>query len=503
MSNNNQATLKFENGKFILEIEPRHILYPKIDQDYWARPCPYTTSSLRAAAEFRHLSDEKTKLLFDNVFNCTYDIPTLPRLSYLDAHQQEGVKFILSRKRSYLAHAPGAGKTAQAIVASDLSGCSRSLFIVPPSLTKNWERELEKFSGGFYSVSIVPSTAKQNQMNWYADFIICPDSMITKSWVYTKLLERKFKFIAIDEASRFKEPTAQRTLALFGEGNKYAGLTRNARHVVLLDGSPMPNRPMELWAPVYALDPEAIECMDRHEFGLKFCGARVNDRGCWEYRYSSNESELREALQTRFMHVVSEAQLHHPERRRSITYLPMVARALPKPKLPIHVNESHSKGSLAKTRRELGVAKIPFIVQYVIERLQSGESILVFAWHREVCIGIKEGLKKFQPELVMGGTKSNERESAFTAFNSGASHILIGNIQAMGRGHNLQKADRVIFGEYSWTDESNLQCEKRASRRGSTKAFVRCEYLVVPDSLDEVVLKSVMSKQKRVKQVIG
>ena len=71
------------------------------------------------------------------------------------------------------------------------------------------------------------------------------------------------------------------------------------------------------------------------------------------------------------------------------------------------------------------------------------------------------------------------------------------------RGYNLQRADRCIFAEWSWSNETNLQAEKRASRKGSTKEFVRCEYLVCPGSMDEVQLGSCFTKEKRVKRVIG
>lgn len=86
----------------------------------------------------------------------------------------------------------------------------------------------------------------------------------------------------------------------------------------------------------------------------------------------------------------------------------------------------------------------------------------------------------------------------------GNCRLIIGNIAAMGRGHNLQRADRIVFGEFSWTDELNKQCEKRASRRGRDQAaFVRCEYIVAPNSMDEAILGSVFSKARNVKRVIG
>ena len=118
-------------------------------------------------------------------------------------------------------------------------------------------------------------------------------------------------------------------------------------------------------------------------------------------------------------------------------------------------------------------------------------------------LGLARALEKYGPGVVMGGTPAREREREFDFFQHGKKKILIMNIAAGGRGHNLQAADRVIFGEFSWTDELNRQCEKRASRKGSDKEFIRAEYIVCPNSMDEVVLSSVFTKERRVRKVIG
>jgi hypothetical protein len=263
---------------------------------------PEQLLNLQAAVKHRRFADVKAERIFKRVLNETYKTPSLPPLSFLDPHQIEGVKWILSRKRSYLAHAPGAGKTAQVIIASILTeGTGRTLFIVPPGLTENWKREIKKFSqyGDFtYQVSIIGASSDRDSVNWFADFIICPDSMLAKPWVLENLhneFHPPFNFIAVDEASRFKESTSIRSIALFGgmfkDGLLSKGLLYKAKHVVLMDGSPMPNRPMELWGPTYALDPEAIDCMGQYEFGFEYCGARMNPFGKWEFKFSSNESK--------------------------------------------------------------------------------------------------------------------------------------------------------------------------------------------------------------------
>lgn len=534
--------LSFQDGKFVAQdgdmLQVAQILKEKNAGVDWLaiNPDDYVTSSLRAAAQFRQFADIKTKKIFDRLFNKFYELdPSAPLPSFLDPHQKDGVEWILTRSRSYLAHAPGAGKTAQAIVAAMLcKGVGQTVFIVPPYMTVNWSRELSKWIPEFFkerernhlpnepwmAASIVPLTENQDHIDWRSDFIICPDSMITKPWVLTKLQNLKKKFVAVDEASRFKERTSKRTIALFGgvftndrEKIKSRGLIQDTIHSVLLDGSPMPNRPSELWAPTYAMNPETIDCMEYQDFGMRYCGPTLGYKGAYEFKHSSNESELKEKLQRNFMHVVPESALDHPERKRFMLFMTEDPRTLEMKsweqknlsKISFKdIGEGLSKGEIASHRRELGIKKIKWVASYTKERLETNnESLLLFAWHREVVLGLWEALKKYQPGLVMGGTNEKEREITFERFQAGKIQIIIGNILAMGRGHNLQKASRTIFAEWCWNDEYNKQCEKRASRKGSEHKFTRNDYIVAPNTMDEITLNSVFTGQKRVGRIIG
>lgn len=459
--------------------------------------------------------------------NKFYGVPEVKLPAFLDAHQREGVLWVLSRKNSYLAHAPGAGKTCQAIIASLLAkGEGQVVFVVPPSLTINWERECKKFFALFFgeknkkyfpSISVIPSSNRQEYADWLAEYLIVPDSMITRAWVREGLAATQIKFLAVDEASRFKESDAKRTIALFGgqfpTGERVGGLTRFSRHCVLLDGSPMPNRSMELWAPTYALSPESIGYMSQEQFGFRYCGARIGNYGRWEFRGDSNQEVLRAKLQHHFMHVVPEEKLDHPERLRSIIFMSEDARS-PEQKAWEKENvgkinfsdlsEDMSLGDMARFRLELGMRKVPWVAERVRDLVRDkNESILLFAWHREVCQKLFDELQGLNFGLVQGGTLNAKREKIFADFQSGRLQGIIGNIGAMGRGNNLQRANRVVFAEPSWTDETNKQAEKRASRKGSENAFVRCEYIVSPNSMDEPIVRGLFRKAENVRRVIG
>ncbi len=516
--------LSFESGQFVLTTGDVIRGEQLRENERWKLTGPYrwVTQSLAAARDFRVWADERTEKLFKKAFQCRYPLPEPARLAwatdFLDTHQKRGYEWAITRKRSYLAHAPGAGKTWTALaVAFSAHQSDQTLILVPPSLTGNWVKEIERVSDQMdllIAVGVVRRKNEPGELAERADVVLCPDSLLPRPETHAYLKSRSWGVVIVDEASRYKEPTATRSIALFGGrmGDRfYPDLFRSARHTILLDGSPMPNRPIELWPPVYACDPESIDCMGYDDFGYRYGGAKPNERGVWEYKYSSNEAELKARLQKNFMHVVTEGELSHPERRRSMVFIQDDVRSVEHKQWEranltpgYEFSEEKNQGALAVFRRELGIAKIPYIAERVRDRLEnSDEQILLFAWHREVILKLAEVLLSYNPGIIMGGVAPGTRDVAMQAFQANEIRLLIMNIAAAGRGHNLQAADRVIFGEFSWTDELNRQCEKRASRRGSEKEFVRCEYLVSPNSMDERILSALFSKEKRVKKVIG
>ena len=533
--------LTFQNGKFLLDSFA--VIPECVDAEEWKRGnfgrySSYVTTDIKAAARFRQYADDEAEKILNRAFVKRYSAPSAPLPPFLDEHQKEGVTWVLTRSRSYLAHVAGAGKTAEAIVAAALTpGTGQAVFIVPPNLTVNWAREVEKFfdllvhstakalrkargrdwSLAWPSLAIIPDSAKQQFSGWGADFLIVPDSMLTRAWVLGRLIKLHIRLIAVDEASRFKEPTAQRSIALFGGtlkgGRTSPGLVQRARHAVLMDGSPMPNRSMELWAPTYAMCPEAIDFMSQQDFGFRYCGAKIGDYGRWEFKGDRNQEELKRRLQKDFMHVVTEERLNHPERRRSMLFMSKDVRTAKHQSWEqknlsrfsfSDIDEDMSQGDIATYRRELGLRKMPWVADYVSQRLEDkAEFILLFAWHRDVCMGLEKLLQKHRPGLIIGGTDKDYREKFFDLFQRGKTHLLILNILAGGRGHNLQRGGRAVFAEWSWNDETNKQCEARIARRGNDNAFMRSDYVVCPNSMDEPILNAVFKKAASVKRVIG
>lgn len=71
-------------------------------------------------------------------------------------YQKEAVEYLVANPHncSLLGLSPGLGKTVVSIIGADLLKARRILILAPVSLTRNWEREIEKWSDSHYDVHL-------------------------------------------------------------------------------------------------------------------------------------------------------------------------------------------------------------------------------------------------------------------------------------------------------------------------------------------------------------
>lgn len=492
----------------------------------------YRTRNILEAARFRKYADSKTENIFKKLLLKSLPLPagrpiSPEGLTWLPFQEQRGIPHILSTSRTYLAHQPGLGKTAQAIGAVNWKP-GIAVIICPSFLKVTWAREITKwFRFDFPCIEIIPDSASQSTMNWNADFIICSDAMLLKEWVRHGLAKVKARYVFIDEGHRFKTPGTARTTALFGgqilekvKGRtvvkmKSPGLIYNAEHVCVLSGTPMLNKTIELWPILYSMAPELIDYMSYQDFGFRYGDAIQDDRGHWIFSGSSNEDDLNKRIMGKFMQRIRKEDVLKdlPAKVREIILVDRDTRAKDIRELDKsliknldleNAERPESMGEYAIVRHETGIAKAAWVAEFVYDLLTSDltEQIILFAHHRDVVAILEKLLFIFNPLIINGGVSEQRRTNIQDAFQNGKNRLIIGNIDAMNLGLTLTKARRVIFAEFSWTPALNEQAEDRAHRIGQLDS-VFAQYIVMPNSLDEVMLNSVLKKQESIKKVIG
>jgi SWI/SNF-related matrix-associated actin-dependent regulator of chromatin subfamily A-like protein 1 len=415
--------------------------------------------------------------------------------------------------------------------------------VCPPFLKLTWENELENWLCDFHQIQVLNKSS--DIPNPQADVLVVPDSLIIDHDFRERIVRLgvQFTYLFVDEAHRFKTPTARRSLSLLGSRQvklgkgrtkklvTWKGFHRIADHVCALSGTPMPNRPLELYPLISRHAPHALSYLDPHRYGVRYCNGFEAEYG-WDYQGASNLDELNAILCRNYM-LVRKLQdcVDMPEKLPpSYIYLEDTRGELKKDEMRllksmklseiIDLVSRHNEdfrqrvqdklednpemgafGFISELRKMLGLAKVKKSVDVIKQLLQDNHKIIVFCWHKEVAHELYVALSDFNP-LKITGDNANRRHGIVQDFQTKNAHrVLVANIQAAGVGYTMTASSTVVFVEPSWVPAENDQAVSRAYRLTQTKA-VQTFFLVVKDSLDHLVLNAHITKNEIINAAI-
>lgn len=475
----------------------------------------WITRNINKAAKLRAFADESSEQIFKKHFITHFARPE--SIKYPDdklpkTFQIESAFHCMTRSPAYCADEAGLGKTITAILCMNTIP-GRVLVICPPYLKYNWEYEFNEWClEKGQSVAVVEGS--DYPLDRYdSSIVIVPDSLIAHPKVIEHLKLKKFTWGFIDEAHRFKDSDAKRTQSILFEANLLVDRT------VLLSGTPMLNRPIELFPILDGLAPESIEWRSKFQFGKDFCNGRevVRYEGKrqireWDFRGKSNLPLLKSHLFKKLMirHTKSEVLKELPPKTRQIIFLDQPKKVLKyekevlkKYKISDLIGEDYHLGDIATYRRECGMAKVPQVTLMLKDLLLNGEeSYVIFAHHIDVIETLAANLEEFDPIVIRGGLTSKKKQALVNEFQKGKKpRPIIGNIDAMGVGYTLVRAARTFFVEFSWVPSLNSQAEDRIHRIGQFDKTYH-QYFVLRKSLDENMLHAVFKKQEAIEEAI-
>lgn len=391
-------------------------------------------------------------------------------------HQKEGVDFLTSRDRAYLADGMGLGKTIQACRAAAQSGHTYILVVAPASTLPNWEREWARWGGGrLPTFTSYARAARETGYEW--DLII------------------------FDEAHYLKNPRAKRTKVCLS-------MAREAKAAWLLSGTPMPNNPLELYAPIRALWPGYME----EELGIsrkdawleRFCKYYEGDWGPRIYG-ARNVASLVAFLKPIMLRRTADQVLDLPPLRVTVETLDR-----PEPQdlslRGLDALEDLDGGDLeflSTIRRVTGAAKADLIGDQIADELDRGEyrKVVVLAHHHDTLDMLEAALGRFGLVRLTGKTLANQRQPLIDSFNEKPEvQVFLGQQTASGTGLNLQAANEIVLVEPSWVPADNLQAIKRIHRIGQDDPC-RARFFALTGSIDFAIMSSLATKTEMLAQV--
>ena len=440
-------------------------------------------------------------------------------------YQHAAVEYALARDHALIGDAPGLGKTPEAILISNATGAKRTLVVCPASLRLNWEREIWRWST-IPNVETYPTLKAKDGISSVADYQIISYDLLRNRSILEALLDQRWDHLILDEAHYLKDPKGnKRTKAICAPDALPSAVGR----ITMLSGTILPNQPIEVYNTARLLDWEAIDRMSLEAFrehyyeeGEGFVTRRIWDgekyvtKTQWSYRVRNrpcNLDELRTRLRSRFMirrlkeHVMPEL----PKRQWHVVPLAPTAairKALKHPGWdkcarlyemdPDAFNSGVPiDGAISTARRLLGEAKVPEVLAYIRQLRQEGTNkIVIGAWHHTVLELMRTELEVIGKVAYMDGrTSSRKKQAAVDWFQDDPSvPFILGQSQVLGEGWTLTAAQDVVMAEFQWVPGRNDQLFDRVHRYGQAGDYVIGHVPIVPDTLDERIISTVIAK---------
>jgi len=413
--------------------------------------------------------------------------------------QVEGIKFLKGMKTALLADDMGLGKTAQAILAARELSQLGNLVICPASVKYNWKKEIDKWWPG-RSIHIVEGRSKKEIPN--TDFVIINYDLLISKPILMQLIHKKWAVLILDELHYLKNNSAKRTKAVYYP----KGIASCADRIWGLTGTPVLNRPIELFSHLKALCPDRLapKYISRYDFAQRFCDARETKWG-WDETGASNLAELSKILEGFMLRRLKKDVLKElPDKTYQTIYLKGKKTDIDKERRAYEESKESMLGELATLRRENGVSKVPQIVEHVKNILEEKQKIVVFTYHKRVLADLKSALEDYSPVVVSGDTTSKSRLQMVDRFRTEPGvRVFIGQIQAAGVGiDGLQDVcDTVVFAELHYVPGQLRQAIDRCHRIGQ-KNPVLVQFLVAEGSIDEDIAQTIARKEKIIEQIV-
>ncbi len=146
-------------------------------------------------------------------------------------------------------------------------------------------------------------------------------------------------------------------------------------------------------------------------------------------------------------------------------------------------------------RQATGIAKAPYVAEFVRMLLQSEQRVILFGWHREVYKVWMEKLSEFNPVLFTGSESPKQKEASKHAFVSGSARVLIISLRAGAGMDGLQHVCKVgVFGELDWSPGVHEQCIGRYWRDGQDEPSMA--YFLLSDEGSDPVIADIVGVKK-------
>lgn len=436
----------------------------------------------------------------------------------LREYQRVAAGIVLRAGSLLLADEVGLGKTASAIGIFSDPRTLPALVVTLTHLPRQWEAEINRFApklrthilkkGTPYDVTRIGRRRKQNQLTLPDAF---PDVIITNyhklaGWADT-LVPSKGKPLV--RSVVFDECQELRTGASSNKGAAAKHVADKIGFRMGLSATPIYNYGGEIHNVLQCIRPGALGTGE--EFQREWCGAwdnskpRIADPKAFGTYLRESGLMLRRTRSDVGRELPALTKVpHHIESDPAA--LDEVADAAAELARIILRQGEQTRGEKmlasdelnVRLRQATGIGKAPFVAEFVRMLVESGEKVLVGAWHREVYSVLMSRLHAYAPAMFTGSESTSQKEDARRRFVEGETPILLMSLRSGAGIDGLQHACRtVVFAELDWSPGVHEQFTGRVYRDGQPDPVV-AYYLIADTGSDPIVADVLGVKRQQI-----
>lgn len=460
--------------------------------------------------KFRLPEDIETRLISEDIKLRPYQRAGIHWLNWLLKHHLNGI----------LADDMGLGKTIQTIATISMyyqnnNTPNHSLIICPKSVVFFWEREIKRCSPNLWVIKYVGANRNKKLFNNSRPLIFVT-SYETASRDIEIIRSIPFDFIILDEATKIKNPSSKRTKAI---------KQINAMHRIALSGTPIENRPAELWSlfdflmkghlGTYGnfIQQFEIRIMDNDDDAAKRLSKRIRpfllrrlkkdvaqdlpekiemDNWC---NLTDEQKSLYSQIQNSFAPSLRKALMSG----ESINYTSNILPILTKLK---QVCDHPALITGEKEPVEGRSEKFDMILEKIEEIRSAGESVVLFSHFLETLNLFEIAFKPRKIGFIRIDGATVNREKLIDKFNAKNVDVALCSIQACGQGITLTAANHVIHVDRWWNPAIEDQATDRVHRIGQDKTVY--VYRIITSGTLEEKIASLLDKKRNISdKVIG
>ena len=446
----------------------------------------------------------------------------------LRPYQLQGLAWLLFMHRlgfgACLADDMGLGKTLQ-VIATLLalkSGRRASLVVAPASLIGSWRSEFARFAPTLRIFTAHRSVASQEDLaalEHHPDTVLDSVDVVVTTYAFltrgTALWQHPWNLVVIDEAQAIKNAGTHQARAV---------KELQARARVALTGTPIENRPGDLWSLFDFLNPGLLGSPTQFAETLKRLGSHYAPLRQLVQPYLLRRMKKDRRIISDLPEKIEVKTLCPLTRKQATLYTRLVEelkRTLADPKLPpfersglvlgfllkfkqICNHPSHWSGDGQYKPEDSG--KFMRLAEIADEIGQRQERAIIFTQFAEMCAPLAHHLAQVfgRPGLVLhGGTPVAQRSRLVEQFQAadGPPFFVI-SVKAGGTGLTLTRASHVIHFDRWWNPAIENQATDRAFRIGQKKNVLVHKF-VVPGTIEERIDRLIEEKKSLALELLG